>query len=83
MCPLCAAKYKYVRETKDNALIEDLLATVVSAGDGSIELPVLIAGKRRTLRLTGEHTIDLQAALRVAAEERGWLPASQRRWASG
>ena len=44
MCPLCAAKYKYVRETKDNALIEDLLTTVVSAGDGSTELPVLIAG---------------------------------------
>ena len=71
MCPLCAAKYRYVRETKDNALIEDLLAIVVSAGDGSIELPVLIAGKRRTLRLTGKHTIDLQAALRVAGEERG------------
>ena len=39
MCPLCAAKYKYVRETKDNALIEDLLAIVVSvAGDGSVRV---------------------------------------------
>lgn len=70
MCPLCAAKYRYVRESKDDTLIEDLLAIVVSAGDGSIELPVLIAGKRRTLRLTGKHTIDLQAALRVAGENR-------------
>jgi len=71
MCPLCAAKYQYVRETKDDALVKDLLAIVVNAGDKRIELPVLIAGKRRTLRFTGTHTIDLQAALREAGEERG------------
>ena len=70
MCPLCAAKYKHVRETNEAALIDGLLAIVVAAGDGMIELPVLIAGQRRTLRLTGKHTIDLQAALRVAGEER-------------
>lgn len=70
MCPLCAAKYKYVRETKDHALIEDLLGISVGTGDGSIELPVLIAARRTTLRLTGAHAIDLQAALRVAGEER-------------
>jgi hypothetical protein len=70
MCPLCAARYKYVRETKDDRLIEDLLEIVVGAGDGSIELPVLIAAQRTVLRLTGKHTIDLQAALRVAGEER-------------
>jgi hypothetical protein len=70
MCPLCAARYKYVRETKDNALIGDLLAIDVGAGEGSVELPVLIAGKRTTLRMTGKHAIDLQAALRVAGEKR-------------
>ncbi|MCB1606119.1 MAG: hypothetical protein KDI71_03950 [Xanthomonadales bacterium] len=70
MCPLCAAKYKHVRDTKDNALIEDLLAVDVGAGVGSVELPILLSGKRTVLRLTGKHAIDLKAALRVAGEER-------------
>jgi hypothetical protein len=70
MCPVCAAKYKYVRETEDSTLTEHLLAIGVSAGEGSVELPVLIAGKRTVLRLTGQHAIDLQAALRVAGDER-------------
>ena len=70
LCPECAAKYKYVRDTKDTTLIDDLLEISVLAGEGSIELPVLIAGKRVALRFTGKHAIDLQAALRVAGEER-------------
>lgn len=71
MCPLCAARYKYVRESKDDTLIEELLAISVSAREGSLELPVLIAGKRTILKITGKHAIDLQAALRAAGEGRG------------
>ncbi|EED31309.1 conserved hypothetical protein [gamma proteobacterium NOR5-3] len=70
LCPVCAAKYKHVRETEDIALIEALLTVDVSPGAGAVELPVLVAGKRTTLKLTGKHAIDLQAALRVAGEER-------------
>lgn len=70
MCPLCAAKYKYVRETKDEALVQELLTVTVNQGEGVVELPVLIAGRRTSLKLTGKHAIDLQAALQVAGEER-------------
>ncbi len=70
MCPLCAAKYRYARDTMDAALIDGLLEIVVSAGEGAVEFPVLISGERTSLRFTGKHAIDLQAALRVAGEER-------------
>jgi hypothetical protein len=70
LCPVCAAKYKYVRETKESTLIDELLAVGVPAGEGFIELSILIAGKRVALRFTGKHAIDLQESLRVAGEER-------------
>lgn len=70
MCPLCAARYKYVRDTKDQAVIDDLLAITVEPGQGLVEVAVLIAGRRTTLRFTGKHAIDLQAALSAAGEDR-------------
>ncbi|HNJ98663.1 MAG TPA: hypothetical protein PLV13_11085, partial [Ilumatobacteraceae bacterium] len=70
MCPLCAARYKYVRGTKDQAVIDDLLAITVEPGQGLVEVAVLIAGRRTTLRFTGKHAIDLQAALSAAGEDR-------------
>lgn len=62
MCPLCAAReYKYVPRDEGHCSYRGLVHDASSApGDGSVELPVLIAGKRTVLRLTGKHTIDLQ-----------------------
>jgi hypothetical protein len=71
MCPLCAARYKYVCETEPHALIEKILGLVVPNGKGSVELSVVISGSRTSLRFTGTHAIDLQSALRGAGEERG------------
>lgn len=71
LCPLCAATYRYKRETSDEAMQESLSALTIEAGQGAVELPVLINGQVGRLRLTGKHALDLQAALAVAGEERG------------
>lgn len=70
LCPLCAAKYRYARETSDKTLLESLSAVTVAVGQGSVELSVLLDGQIVRLRLTGKHAIDLQSAMAVAGDER-------------
>jgi hypothetical protein len=70
LCPLCAALYTHKFETKPVDLIAALLDLEIGAGQGSVELPVLLNGKRVRLRFTGKHAIDLQSALRVAGDQR-------------
>jgi hypothetical protein len=70
LCPLCTAKYKNVRETKNELLLEGLLDIDVEATAGTVDLPIMLDGKRVTIRFTGKHAIDLQSALKVAGEER-------------
>jgi hypothetical protein len=71
LCPLCAAKYKYVREPKDN---EVLMASVMewSIDDESpvVELAIALAGKRVNLKFAQTHAISLKAALKAAGETR-------------
>lgn len=71
LCPLCAAKYRYKRETADEGILQTLSKMVIEAGAGRIELPVLINGDVIRLWFTGKHALDLQAAMAVAGEERG------------
>ena len=70
LCPLCAALYKYSRETKNATLFDDLCATPVAEGQGTVQIPVVLNGKRVKVAFTGKHAIDLQAALRTAGDER-------------
>lgn len=70
LCPLCAATYKYKRETSDEALLESLSAITIEAGQGTVELPVLLNGQVVRLRLTGKHAVDMQSSMAVAGEER-------------
>lgn len=71
LCPLCAARYRYKRETADEALLHALSKMVIAAGTGRIELAVLIDGDVIRLWFIGKHALDLQAAMAVAGEERG------------
>ena len=71
LCPLCAAKYRYKRETADEAMLHALSEIVVEAGSVRIELSVLIDGDVIRLWFTGKHALDLQSAMAVAGEERG------------
>lgn len=70
LCPLCAALYKYARETRNDELLEALANTDVIEGQGCFEIPLVLDGKSTSLRFTGQHAIDLQAALHVAGDER-------------
>lgn len=71
LCPLCAAKYRYKRETADEAMLHALSKIVIAAGIGKIELPLLVDGNVVRLWFTSKHALDLQVALAVAGEERG------------
>lgn len=71
LCPLCAAKYRYKRETTDGAMLNALSALEIAAGAGRIELSVLVNGEVVRLWFTGKHALDLQAAMAVAGEVRG------------
>lgn len=70
LCPLCAALYKYVRETNNETLLENLQSIEIGEGQGSIEIPLVLDGKLVHIRFTGRHAIDLQAALQAAGKER-------------
>jgi hypothetical protein len=71
LCPLCAAKYRYKRDTTDEAMLNALSALEIEAGAGRIELSALVDGEVVRLWFTGKHALDLQAAMAVAGEERG------------
>lgn len=70
LCPLCAALYKYARGTKNEAILDELDSTTIDAGQGTVEIPVVLDGKRIKLGFTGKHAIDIKTALGVAGEER-------------
>lgn len=70
LCPLCGALYKYARETRNDALLETLASIEVEEGQGGVEIPMALNGKRVKIRFTGKHAIDLQAVLGVAGHER-------------
>ena len=70
LCPLCAALYKYARGTKNEALLDHLAGTIIDAGVGLVEIPVVLDGKRVKVAFTGKHAIDVRTALGVAGDER-------------
>jgi hypothetical protein len=70
LCPLCAALYKFARGTKNEALLDHLDELGIDAGQGTVEIPVVLDGKRVKIAFTGKHAIDLKAALGVAGTER-------------
>ena len=42
----------------------------MEGSQGTVEVPVVLDGKRVKIRFTGKHAIDIQAALRVAGDDR-------------
>lgn len=46
LCPLCAALYKYTRETRNDALIETVASIEVEEGQGGVEIPLVLNDKR-------------------------------------
>ena len=69
LCPLCAALYKHARETKDELLLEQLSTTPIEARQGTVEVPVVLDGKRVKIVFTGKHAIDIKEAVRVSTSD--------------
>jgi hypothetical protein len=70
LCPLCAALYKHARSTPNDVLLAQIADLHIAEGQADVELSVVLDGKQRDIRFTGKHAIDVQAALKVAGEER-------------
>ncbi len=70
LCPLCAAKYKYVRQPDDERLLSALADLEVPAGAGTVSLAITLNGKSIELKFTGKHAVDLKAVLDAAGEAR-------------
>jgi hypothetical protein len=70
LCPLCAALYKHARGTRNEAILNELESTAIDAGQGVVEIPVVLDDKRVKLGFTGKHAIDIKTALGVAGDER-------------
>jgi hypothetical protein len=73
LCPLCAALYKHARGTRNEAneaILNELESTAIDAGQGVVEIPVVLDGKRVKLGFTGKHAVDIKTALGVAGDER-------------
>jgi hypothetical protein len=70
LCPLCAAKYTYVRDSDDAALLAELRELEVGAEVGIAAIPISLNGGRVELKFTGKHAIDLKTVLTTAGEAR-------------
>jgi hypothetical protein len=70
LCPMCAAKYKYVRNTDDAKLLHMIQQAVVTGDSENVDIHIHLYGRGVNLRFTARHAIDIQAALRAAGEER-------------
>lgn len=71
LCPLCAAKYTYVRDTDDDALLASLLELEIDPEDDQVSLAISVDAQRIEVMFTARHAIDLKAALSTAGEGRG------------
>lgn len=69
LCPVCAAKYSYARDTSLEDLRDDLLTQSVGY-QGSITVDVQLAGEPAKIRFVGKHAIDLQSVLSATEGER-------------
>jgi len=58
LCPVCAAKYQHVRQTKDEAIKD----AIVNGND--LKISVVLAGKDETIRFVEQHIHDLRIVLK-------------------
>ena len=63
LCPNCAAKYQYARETEDADIRRCIIEHEADDQASSVEIPVRLAGRELTLRFVGTHWFDLKTIL--------------------
>lgn len=64
LCPTCAAMYQYAREPDDTELLRRIVEHSGDDQADSVEIPVRLAGRERTLRFVGTHWFDLKTVLK-------------------
>ena len=60
LCPICAAMYQYARETNDQEIRRLIIESKALDDASSVEIPVTLAGKQRSLHFVGTHWFDLK-----------------------
>jgi phage gp36-like protein len=63
LCPNCAAKYQYARETEDADIRRCIIEHEADDQASSVEIPVRLAGRELTLRFVVKHWLDLKTIL--------------------
>lgn len=64
LCPLCAAKYQYARETNDTEILSLIVNHDAFDKVPAIEIAVKLAGSNHKLRFVGTHWFDLKELLK-------------------
>lgn len=69
LCPTCAAKYKYVRETTDDDMRRYLIENSSPEDSTSVIIPIRLAGENRTIEFVVTHWFDLKTILLDSIDE--------------
>jgi hypothetical protein len=64
LCPTCAAKYKYARETADDDIRRSLVENDSPNDSPSVVIPVRLAGEDASIEFVGKHWFELKTILR-------------------
>lgn len=63
LCPTCAAKYKYARETTDDDMRRYLINIDSPDDSPSVDIPVRLAGEDLSIEFVGKHWFELKTIL--------------------
>ncbi len=63
LCPTCAAKYQYARETDDAEIRRRIITHTADDQAPAVEIPIRLASSQYTLRFVGTHWFDLKTVL--------------------
>lgn len=68
LCPTCGAKFRHALSTPLSDLRDALLALKIGTSP-SVDISLVLAGRRARIRFVGKHAIDLREALKVTADD--------------
>lgn len=65
LCPVCSAMYRAWRTGDDEQWRQAIADVKTTVGQGSVRVPIVLAGETMEIYFTGRHIRDLQIALRT------------------
>ena len=64
LCSICSDKYQVARKTKDTEIRNLIVNHSAFDNVSAIEIPIILAGSKHTLRFVGTHWFDLKESLK-------------------